>query len=363
MKEIADPRFSNASAPAHVSRLLLRVVAERKGDVERVCLGLGFTPEDLLRPGFRVSHRQSYLLVRRVMEQVGNKGLGLDVGGRQSAVSLGLVGLGMQACATLGEALELGLHYQRHAGAMLDYTMERQADKARVVLVPRFYEPDVAAFYVEEAFSSSLSIVRHLSGVHLVPSQLCLDYPSPAHAGLYETLFECPVHFAERVNAIEFDLAWLAMPLATRDEAVAAEVVELLKEARWIDQERSELIEGLQREVRKQLDSPPSLAHLARQLNISERTLRRRIESAGLSYQGIIDETRRARALALLGRDDLPLVEVAFQTGFSDVRNFRRAFKRWTGLGPREARKRLHQLPDIDLALVDLSQPSGAGRG
>lgn len=341
MKEIADPRFSNASAPAHVSRSLLRIVAERQGNAERVCLGLGFTPADLARPGFRLSHRQSYLLVRRVIEQVGDNGLGLVVGGRQSAVSLGLVGLGMQACATLGEALALGLHYQRHAGAMLDYAMDVQGDKACLRLEPLFYEPDVVAFYMEEAFSSSLSVVRHLSGIRLMPRQLYLDYPRPEHAEHYEALFECPVRFGERVSAIEFDSAWLAMPLLTRDDAVAAEVVELLKEARWLDQERTELIEGVQREVRKRLEAPPSLAQLARQLNISERTLRRRIDSAGLSYQAIIDETRRARALALLGHDDLSLAEVALQTGFSDVRNFRRAFKRWTGVAPREARKGL----------------------
>ena len=341
MKEIADPRFSNASAPAHVSRVLLRIVAERQGDAERVCLGLGFMPADLLRPGFRLSHRQSYLLVRRVMEQVGDKGLGLAVGGRQSAVSLGLVGLGMQACATLGDALELGLHYQRHAGAMLEHGMEIQGDDARVLLAPLFYEPDVLPFYMEEAFSSALSIVRHLSGMPLKPRRLRLEYPRPAHAELYERFFECPIAFGERVNVIEFDAFWLAMPLATRDDAVAAEVVELLKEVRWIDQERSELIEGLQREVRKQLEAPPPLAHLARQLNISERTLRRRIESAGLSYQGIIDEMRRARALTLLARADLALADVARQTGFGDVRDFRRAFKRWTGVAPREARKEL----------------------
>jgi AraC-like DNA-binding protein len=95
----------------------------------------------------------------------------------------------------------------------------------------------------------------------------------------------------------------------------------------------------VQREVRKRLEAPPSLAQLARQLNISERTLRRRIDSAGLGYQGIIDESRLARALALLGHGDLSLAEVAQQTDFSDVLNFRRAFKYWTGVAPRETRK------------------------
>ena len=113
MKDITDPRFSSASAPPHVSRLLLRVAAERDGDVERICMGLGFAPADLERPGFRLSHRQSYLLVRRILAQIGDNGLGLAVGGRQTAVSLGLVGLGMQASPSLGAAMRLGLDYQR----------------------------------------------------------------------------------------------------------------------------------------------------------------------------------------------------------------------------------------------------------
>lgn len=348
MKEIGDPRFSSTSAPAHVSRSLLQVAAERGGDVGRVCLGLGFTATDLARPGFRLSHRQSYLLVRRILAQLGDNGLGLDVGARQSAVSLGLVGLGMQACATLGAAVELGLHYQRQAGAMLDYRMWIQADRVRVELEPRFYEPDVAVFYVEEALASALSIVRHLSGSRLTPRLLCLSYARPPHCARYEALFDCPLQFADAANAIEFDVDWLSIPLATHDDAVAAEVTELLKEARGFGQERSELIEGLQREVRKRIDAPPSLEQIAAQLNISERTLRRRLEASGSSYQIIIDETRRARALVLLGREDLSLADVAVQTGFSDVRNFRRAFKRWTGLGPRAARKGLlQQLAEI----------------
>ena len=98
---------------------------------------------------------------------------------------------------------------------------------------------------------------------------------------------------------------------------------------------------GLQREIRKRLDAPPTLAQLAAPLNLSERTLRRRLEAAGTRYQALVDEARRDRALTLLGRADLALAEVAFQTGFGDLRNFRRAFRRWTGLAPQEARLRL----------------------
>ncbi|KTT31412.1 AraC family transcriptional regulator [Pseudomonas rhizoryzae] len=341
MPDPVDPRFSRASAPPQVSRLLLRVAADRQGDVERLCRGLGFTPADVQRPGFRLSHRQGYLLVRRCLAQLGDDGLGLAVGARQTTVSLGLVGLGMQACATLGAALALGLHYQRQAGAMLDYGLEQEAKSVRLLLTPRFHEPAVTAFYMEEGLASVVSIARHLTGTALLPQALCLDYPAPPHGERYAALFQCPVRFTAAVTAIEFDAAWLALPLATRDDAVAAEVVELLEATAGFDPLRTDLVEGLQRELCKRLDTPPTLAQLAAPLNLSERTLRRRLEAVGTSYQALLDEARRGLALALLGREDLALTEVAFQTGFGDLRNFRRAFKRWTGVTPQEARRRL----------------------
>ena len=149
------------------------------------------------------------------------------------------------------------------------------------------------------------------------------------------------MRFAAPATAIEFAPAWLDLPLVTRDDAVAAEVIELLGAAAGGDPLRTDLVEGLQREIRKRLAAPPTLAQLAAPLNLSERTLRRRLEAAGTRYQALVDEARRDRALTLLGRADLALAEVAFQTGFGDLRNFRRAFRRWTGLAPQEARRRL----------------------
>lgn len=348
MPDLVDPRFSRASAPPQVSRLLLRVAAERQGDVERLCRGLGFTAADVQRPGFRLSHRQGYLLVRRCLAQLGDDGLGLAVGARQTTVSLGLVGLGMQASATLGAALELGLHYQQQAGAMLDYGLELGTATVRLVLTPRFHEPAVTAFYMEEGLASVLRIARHLTGTRLPPRALCLDYPPPPHGERYAALFECPVRFAAPATAIEFDPAWLDLPLATQDAAVAAEVIELLDATAGFDPLRTDLVEGLQREIRKRLDAPPTLAQLAAPLNLSERTLRRRLEAAGTRYQTLVDEARRDLALTLLGRAGLALAEVAFQTGFDDLRNFRRAFRRWTGLAPQEARRRLISQVEAD---------------
>jgi len=73
-------------------------------------------------------------------------------------------------------------------------------------------------------------------------------------------------------------------------------------------------------------------------LNFSERTLRRRLADMDLSYRSLVDQARRERAIDLLKRTSMSHGEIALATGFSDARNFRRAFKRWTDKLPSEIR-------------------------
>ena len=99
-----------------------------------------------------------------------------------------------------------------------------------------------------------------------------------------------------------------------------------------------EFVESVERILRRDLRTPLSLSAVASQLCMSERTLRRRLAQNEISYQAILDDLRKKRALSLLGNVRMTLDEVAFEVGFSDAQNFRKAFKRWTGHGPRQTR-------------------------
>lgn len=99
-----------------------------------------------------------------------------------------------------------------------------------------------------------------------------------------------------------------------------------------------EFVESVERILRRDLRTPLNLSAVASQLCMSERTLRRRLAQNEMSYQAILDDLRKQRALSLLGNVRMTLDEVAFEVGFSDAQNFRKAFKRWTGHGPRQTR-------------------------
>jgi AraC-like DNA-binding protein len=52
------------------------------------------------------------------------------------------------------------------------------------------------------------------------------------------------------------------------------------------------------------------------------------------SYMELVDESRKARAEEWVRGTPMTFEHIASELGFSNVRSFRRAFKRWTGRTP-----------------------------
>jgi AraC-like DNA-binding protein len=84
----------------------------------------------------------------------------------------------------------------------------------------------------------------------------------------------------------------------------------------------------------------PSVIEVARRLHVSSRTLKRKLADQGTTFSAILDDARRQRALLLLENRDLSLADVASRLGYTEVPNFTRAFRKWTGTTPAAYRAR-----------------------
>jgi AraC-like DNA-binding protein len=84
----------------------------------------------------------------------------------------------------------------------------------------------------------------------------------------------------------------------------------------------------------------PSIGRTAEAIGMSIRTLQRRLGESRVSYSRLVEKERFEHALALLADRGVKITEIAFALGYSDVANFTHAFHRWTGLAPREFRRR-----------------------
>jgi AraC-like DNA-binding protein len=103
--------------------------------------------------------------------------------------------------------------------------------------------------------------------------------------------------------------------------------------------ERKSLTARIQRHLLNAGGAAFSLQTTARMLHMTPRTLHRRLQDEGTSYQAIVDQVRHRLALHLLRNSPISVQDIAYRLGYTEPANFRRAFKRWEGVAPQVARE------------------------
>lgn len=336
----ADPRFTSAQTPPNVLVHLTQLALARGVRSEAWFAGSGLTREQLNDPSLRVSYRQARSVIARALLATGEPGLGLAVGRVETLGSFGLLGLAMMTSATFGDAMQVGIAHHRVSGSLLDVSFEEVGPREVALAAwPRFNDAPLLPFLCEELFASSLAIARELLGQDFRPSRLEVTYARPPHVAHYEDYFQCELVFGARYNRIVLDVSWLAHPLPTHNPLTAKQALALCNQQADPDGGEQEIVASVERLLRSRLRHQPRLPDVARLLNMSERSLRRRLAEGGRIFREIHDRVRAERALELLHGGTLSVAEIGLEIGFSDPREFRRAFKRWTGMPPRSARQ------------------------
>jgi AraC-like DNA-binding protein len=96
------------------------------------------------------------------------------------------------------------------------------------------------------------------------------------------------------------------------------------------------VVEVLQRRIGH---APLSIGHIAEELNLSKRTLQRRLQQQDISFAELRDQVRFHYSIDYLIKQHLSIDSISASLDFSDRTSFTNAFKRWTGLSPSTFRK------------------------
>jgi AraC-like DNA-binding protein len=336
-----DPGYTATTIPPNILVRLTGMAAEQGIDSSPWFAGLGLDSMQIAEPATHVSYRQARLVIGRALQSMGRASLGLQAGRDEKLGSFGLLGLAMMTSQNFGEAMRVGIENHKISGALLDVTYEPLSEReVALVAWPRFGESALLPFLCEELFASSFAVGRELVGPALRPLRLELAYPKPAYAQEYASLFHCEIHFGMRINQIVLDARWLAHPLPGYNPLTARQALALCTQQLPPSGNGSEeIVAAVERQLRRNLREHPRLPEVARTLNLSERSLRRKLAGSGRVFREIHDRVRAERALELLQARLLSVAEIGCELGFSDPREFRRAFKRWTGMPPQDARR------------------------
>jgi AraC-like DNA-binding protein len=327
-------QFAPAIAPQMFVRLF-DLVEEFGVAPQSLCAGLGCSVEDLRR-GEPISKRQAWRMIRRALRLTGRADLGLELGIRENLTRFGLPGLAMSAARTLQEAVEIALRYQNQTGAIstIRFDCGDDDDSVDMIVDSNLRDESVLPFVMEEYFATALAIGRLLIGDRFQLHMLELAYPAPAHAERYRQIFECPVHFDCARNRAGIGRHWLKVPIATHCTVMAAQLGALLEQraqAMALPPRPTAAVEQL---LLRPDNARLSVAQVAGALQLSVRTLRRRLSEDGSSFRALSERVRVERARRLLREPGMTVAAAAERLGFSDARAFRRAFKRWLGQVP-----------------------------
>ena len=194
---------------------------------------------------------------------------------------------------------------------------------------------------VEHCFAWLLTIARRGTDTRISPLRVEL-VQDRTHVKLLEKHFGCPVLCGATQNAMVFRLSDAQLPFVTHN----SELLEMLApqfeqelEQRSADEENTfiELVRGA---IQRRLTGKrPTIEDIAEDLHMSLRTLQRRLQNNGWSYQRVLEDARRQLTRYYLSNSVLELGEAAYLLGYEDANSFARAFRGWEGMPPRNWRE------------------------
>jgi AraC-like DNA-binding protein len=157
----------------------------------------------------------------------------------------------------------------------------------------------------------------------------------PHNAAMLRKHFGCEIMFDRPQDLLVFKAAVLDLPFRTHNVELLEHMVPGLESALHKREAKASLIEQAKESIsRSMCGQRPSIHSVAKELCVSARTLQRRLEEEGTTYQSPLDDVRRSTARRLLVSTDLQAGEIAFLLGFEELNSFTRAFQGWEGATP-----------------------------
>jgi AraC-like DNA-binding protein len=305
----------------------------------RADIGLAGTGIDLSLD--RVTYQQRIDQLSNMLDLLGMDGAWLESPRTVSISDYGLLGYAMMSSATLEQAVQIAVKYHKLAGAMFELAFDVDGDEAVLRIDHLLPGGRVGQYTVEELFAGISRLIGLLLGRDHKPSRILLNYQAPEYAEKHLQCFRCPVIFDQPSCQYRFSREELAESLAEADANTARICEESCRKLLSQMEIEDDIISRICHLLLSTPGEFPKLDAVANKLSLGARTLRRRLNDLGTSYQRILDDVRRELAIEYLRTTNLTVQEIAELLGYSEVTNFRRAFLRWVELSPYQYRKQV----------------------
>ncbi|CAM2185135.1 AraC family transcriptional regulator [Burkholderia orbicola] len=336
---LARPAGRQEDIPATVHAIAVALDECRVRHIAGAALleGTGLGADEVASPNLHVNRGQEQRCFRNLLRCSGVPSIGLSIGARLHVSTLGLAGYAMLISGSVMQAFRCMGQFPLFMGLYFDVRVDAHAGGMSVTIGRYNGEPDLEVFQADMCLSSLRLIVSDLVGKPVWPEQVQLARRTPRNGADYARHFGCPVVF----NAADNRLVFTSVD-GTEAPRLANEVsfnalhgqCEVL-ERQWAASVGTRFADRAKELMARDLVRFKSMTALASALHLTERTLRRRLDKDGITFQSLLDNVRRDEAVRLLDDHALTVAAIAERLGYSEPRSFRHAYRRWTGKTPR----------------------------
>ena len=331
--------------PARYYALLGSRLSEMGVDVAALLDEAQIRPDVLQSADGQLTVEQVDTMVRLAAQRTQRSDLGFELGRMIKLSAHDILGYAMLSAPTLDMALRLVARYFSLITPTYLMQYRSHATHAEMNVRPALpLTPQVLAFHQETIAVAYYETVKVLLAGAPASCSIYLSIDQPPHFERYRELSAATVHFGQTGlpgARIVFDKALVERPLVMADpntvKMAEARCAELLNNI----VNRSSLSEWTYMMLREAAEGQPTLEELASILNLSGRTLERRLFLQGTNFRNIANKARHETACALITAGRLNITQIAYQLGYTDTANFTRAFRREAGMSPQEYRKTL----------------------
>jgi AraC-like DNA-binding protein len=317
-------------------------VAEQYGISRHALLAAaGLQSHGLHDPSGMVPNEQAEEVLRTLIKHAKDPALGLRLAHAFDLRAMGFWGYALLSSLTMRERIQIHLAYSKLYQPNGQASFRIEGGRAIIDFTLPEVPPDLLVVVGDMGLGiTSLQLAKQFQCAR-PDVELWLTYPEQPHHRALRALVSGPVVFEAPNFRASFPEQELDRRLLLGDAHLFALAKEQL-EAQWVKVTQvlqGDLLVQVRERLATRLASDASLESVAADLRISARTLRRRLNELGASFQNTLEEVRRTRAIRYLTETDQAIERVAQHLGYRDARNFRRAFRRWTGAAPADYRK------------------------
>ena len=320
--------------PVQYIRQIADLVSDMGTDVAAWLARSHLSTAQLQADNLQLSQAHFHQLIEDALSCTGEPAFGLLLGERLVVNTHGLLGYAAMNSTSLRQAAQLIERYISLRTSLISIRLVETADEAHLVFAEAMPLGSISRPVLEAVILAIKNVLDFMTQGSCVLKRTVFAFPDPGYADLASELCKCEVGYNQGWSGFVLPIQALDQPLKMADAASFHDAEQILQRELGKLNAAQPMSARVRRVMLEKQQGFPSLNLTARLFHLTPRTLHRRLQAEGTSFKALLEEVRHSLALEHLKSGHMSVEDIAYSLGYTDMANFRRAFKRWEAMPP-----------------------------